>query len=546
MTRRRWPHTFYPTPALLAAVALVLAACTGGDAEAGEQSGVQSGSAQSADIDEGEAGASVPEGSLFVEGRMQTQSGDVTARVGPVVNRGDYAVLVLEVHIPEGMPKSDFERRNHWSAHPFRGIYRFPLLDLEAGTVEEPLRLGEDPKSGDEATLELPAVQSGPSGAAYSVYGPQERDAVDILVPSVGLVEDVPVVEEGALPTGASDIRSVSALDAAEEQIGLSGQKLNVRKADLESFALATNDGQDIEVAPGRVDININSDVLFDADQDTLGVGAERELRGVATQLEGVAGGSVTIVGHTDDVDTDEHNLALSQRRAEAVRAKLAELTDLGMFSVTVEGKGESEPRMAGTTAQARAANRRVEVLVVPTDPSQQVVIQGVQDADLPEPEGPVGTATEGVTASNDEGESIHVDLAELRTRGRYLVGEVTVTNVGDEMNSLVMNSLRAMTLSTPRGESEPNQMNMASGLTLLEGGQRFFPVDYSIEGAPYTPVVADQAAKLAPGQSLVVPVVWPKMEADSAVLDISDYKQVLKGAKAHYFLFRVTDVPIR
>ncbi|WP_312349483.1 OmpA family protein [Actinomyces sp.] len=532
--------------ALLAGAALALGACTGGGQSSGEQSGQsgQSGPSQSGAADEG--GTEAPAaGDLFVEGTIETPTSEVTARIGPLVNRGDHAVLVLEVELPDGAQAAGFERRDHWMAHPFRGIYRFPLLDLEAGTVEEPVRLGADPKASDEATLEISPFSQEPPYVAYSVYGPQDRDAVDVLVPSVGLVEDVPVVEESALPTDATDIRSVAALDSAEEEIGLPGQEINLRTAELQSFALATDDGQDIEVTPERVDINVNSDVLFDVDQDTLGSGAQAELQQVAAQLGGIEGGTITIVGHTDDVSTDEYNQALSERRAEAVRDALDDLADLSAFEVTTQGRGESEPRVAGTTSEARAANRRVEILVVPADTSGHVVIQGDDEAQLPEAEGPVGVAGEGATVSNDDGDTVRIDLTELRTRGRYLVGEVTVTNVGDTTDIGVLNALRAMTLSTPRGEFEPNQMSMPAGLTLLEGGQRFFPVDYSIAGADHTPVVPDQTATLEPGQSLVVPVVWPRMEADSAVLDVSDYKDVLGGMTAHYFLFRVTDIPI-
>lgn len=551
MTRRPTsdPHAAPPAalvPALLAATALALGACTAGGQPSGEQSGQSghSGPSQSGAADEGGTGVSAA-GDLFVEGTIETPTSEVTARIGPLVNRGDHAVLVLEVELPDGAQAAGFERRDHWMAHPFRGIYRFPLLDLEAGTVEEPVRLGSDPKASDEATLEISPVAQEPPYAAYSVYGPQDRDAVDILVPGVGLVEAVPVVEEPVLPTDDTDIRSVAALDAAEEEIGLPGREINLRRAQLESFALATDDGQDIEVTPEQVDINVNSDVLFDSDQDTLGSGARAELRQVADQLDGIGGGTVTIVGHTDDVDSEEYNQALSERRAEAVRDALEDLGDLSAFEVTTRGRGEIEPRVAGTTSEARAANRRVEILVVPADTSGHVVIQGRDQAELPEPEGPVGVAGEGATVSNEDGDTMRIDLAELRTRGRYLVGEVTVTNVGDKEDIGVLNALRAMTLSTPRGEFEPNQMSMPSGLTLLEGGQRFFPVDYSIAGADHTPVVPDQYVTLEPGQSVVVPVVWPRMEADSAVLDVSDYKDVLGGRTAHYFLFRVTDIPI-
>ncbi|MGO2664689.1 OmpA family protein, partial [Mycetocola reblochoni] len=510
--------------ALALVTTLALTSCT-----TGEPAPVDSGSAVPGD------GASSGSGAeLFVEGHLTAGDEDTAARIGPLVNRGDHAVLVLELVHPDGTAGDGFERRKHWMAHPFRGVYRFPLLDLDAGTVEEPVRLGDDQDSDSEATAEIPASSGSPS-AAYSVYGVQDRESVDVLVPSVGLVEDVPVVDESALPDG-DDVRSVAAIDAAEEQIGLPGQEIVTRTAQLESFALSDDSAQDIEVTPDRVDINLNSDVLFDSAADTLSDGAESELRRVAAQLEAIDGGEVTIVGHTDDVDTDEYNQALSERRAEAVHTRLAELSDLDGLSVSVEGRGETEPRVSGTTAEDRAANRRVEVLVVPDEPSAPVVIEG-GEGELPEPEGPVGSAGEGVTAVNDDGEELHIDLEELRTRGRYLVGDVAVRNVGEDTNSLVMNSLRAMTLSTPRGESEPNQMNMPSGLTLLEGGQRFFPVDYSIDGAPYTPVVPDQAVTLEPGESVRLAVVWPRMASTSAVLDVSDYKGTLKGGRAHYFL---------
>ena len=69
----------------------------------------------------------------------------------------------------------------------------------------------------------------------------------------------------------------------------------------------------------------------------------------------------LTVVGHTDNVGTEEYNMGLSLRRAQAVVDYLRAhgLQELKYVQV---GKGESEPVEANDTAQGRANNRRVEI----------------------------------------------------------------------------------------------------------------------------------------------------------------------------------------
>ena len=69
----------------------------------------------------------------------------------------------------------------------------------------------------------------------------------------------------------------------------------------------------------------------------------------------------VEIAGHTDSVGTDEYNLGLSQRRAQAVADYLiAHGANAG--NIFVKGYGESEPVADNSTAAGRATNRRVEL----------------------------------------------------------------------------------------------------------------------------------------------------------------------------------------
>lgn len=72
------------------------------------------------------------------------------------------------------------------------------------------------------------------------------------------------------------------------------------------------------------IEVTLGADVLFDFDSADLRAGAQPALD-EARQLLDRATGDVEIVGHTDSVGTDDYNDDLSLRRAEAVRAALAD-----------------------------------------------------------------------------------------------------------------------------------------------------------------------------------------------------------------------------
>jgi len=70
----------------------------------------------------------------------------------------------------------------------------------------------------------------------------------------------------------------------------------------------------------------------------------------------------VEVAGHTDSVGTEEYNMGLSLRRANAVRNYLV---DKGIEAdrLTVKGYGESQPIADNATAEGRFQNRRVELI---------------------------------------------------------------------------------------------------------------------------------------------------------------------------------------
>jgi outer membrane protein OmpA-like peptidoglycan-associated protein len=82
--------------------------------------------------------------------------------------------------------------------------------------------------------------------------------------------------------------------------------------------------------------------------------------------------GVIRVEGHTDDRGRDDYNLDLSQRRAEAVKAYLI---GKGVPPERLEAKGfgETQPLKPNTTQRNRAANRRVEFVIVGVPAQERV-----------------------------------------------------------------------------------------------------------------------------------------------------------------------------
>ncbi|HEU5292229.1 MAG TPA: OmpA family protein [Cyclobacteriaceae bacterium] len=72
---------------------------------------------------------------------------------------------------------------------------------------------------------------------------------------------------------------------------------------------------------------------------------------------------SVKISGHTDDVGSEDHNVALSKKRADVVAEYLVG-NGVDINRVETFGFGNTKPLVANTTEEGRKKNRRVELLI--------------------------------------------------------------------------------------------------------------------------------------------------------------------------------------
>lgn len=113
--------------------------------------------------------------------------------------------------------------------------------------------------------------------------------------------------------------------------------------------------------------ITLSGSVLFPTNESTLLPGAIVKLNDVAEALtKGNPDANITIEGHTDSQGQRDHNMTLSQKRAESVKDQLV-ARGVAADRIKTVGIGPDRPIADNKTAEGRANNRRVEIIVHPT-----------------------------------------------------------------------------------------------------------------------------------------------------------------------------------
>ncbi len=105
------------------------------------------------------------------------------------------------------------------------------------------------------------------------------------------------------------------------------------------------------------------SDVLFDTAKYTLRPAAREKLAKISGIVLAHPGLNLKVEGHTDSVGSEEYNQLLSEQRASSVRDFLVQ-QGVPDISVTSRGFGKTQPAATNDTAEGRAKNRRVELVV--------------------------------------------------------------------------------------------------------------------------------------------------------------------------------------
>jgi outer membrane protein OmpA-like peptidoglycan-associated protein len=117
--------------------------------------------------------------------------------------------------------------------------------------------------------------------------------------------------------------------------------------------------------------ITLSGSVLFPSDKAELLPEAQQRLAEVAKALNSQSpNAQIVIEGHSDGKGSKTYNLELSARRAEAVRNYLV-TQGIASNRISSQGLGFSHPISDNKTAEGRANNRRVEIVVQPTQGMQ-------------------------------------------------------------------------------------------------------------------------------------------------------------------------------
>ncbi len=261
----------------------------------------------------------------------------------------------------------------HWRRGNFEnsgfGISEVSLAVRERGELYTTLLADEG--AGEclcTSTLELGDQDPGEWQTVYATFEelPADVSTVSMHLDGYGtVVHQVPVTD--GLPEPQVDATTVlvgegwpkapdaaTVEQAAAERTGGPVWNLFEPSGALDGSWSATKSGEEES-------IDIAADVLFDFDEATITSSASEALDEVAAKVKEAGVSTATVVGHTDSQSDEAYNQTLSEKRAKAVEKELRKrLPDV---TLTVEGRGESEPVASNDTEEGRALNRRVSVV---------------------------------------------------------------------------------------------------------------------------------------------------------------------------------------
>ena len=376
--------------------------------------------------------------------------------VGPAVRSGDYTVVRLLFTTDE----EDGYAVHLSGDHSLKDVC---LLSLEQGVVW--------PERDTSWVLAGPSVSKDEPEEFFAVFDAVDEpvSSVEVLVPCFGVAVGVGVVDESE-----SAFPVAQAIAQAELDRGGTGP------VPITWFSGAADGSYEVDRDESSVTVSLASDVTFAFGSADLTDQADAVLQAAVDQLALYpSAGAVSIVGHTDDVSSEEFNMELSQRRAQAVSDRLGQLTDLSAWQVTVEGRGETQPRAEGTSEEARAANRRVEVVATPVDPSEagSGAASGQVSGQMPPATGAQGPGPDGVDVEFKDIGTVRMSIDQVRRVGSFLIGTVLATaSSGQGSLGLSLNLPKPFDRRwAGRGGAD---YGGSDGLTLLAGSMRFLAGD--------------------------------------------------------------------
>ncbi|MGC4129442.1 MAG: OmpA family protein [Bergeyella sp.] len=138
------------------------------------------------------------------------------------------------------------------------------------------------------------------------------------------------------------------------------GKKMDKQAKEIQE----TLPGAEVERVGEGIKVTLKENMVnFAFNSSELTEVAKANLDKLATVLVNNPDTNINIYGHTDSKGTDEYNLTLSEKRANAVKNYLMSI-GIGSERMIAKGVGEAEPVATNDTDEGRAQNRRVEFAI--------------------------------------------------------------------------------------------------------------------------------------------------------------------------------------
>jgi chemotaxis protein MotB len=183
------------------------------------------------------------------------------------------------------------------------------------------------------------------------------------------------IKDRDALQKQLDDVKAAKA--AAEAAAAAEIEKTKKSYEDLTAGLQSEIAAGQIQITQlkGKLTVNLVDKILFDSGRAEIKGDGTKVLDKVASVLNGVADKNIRIEGHTDNVPisgalTSKYasNWELSTARATSVARYLQDQDKVDPTRLVAAGYGEYHPIASNDTAEGRAQNRRIEIVLVPKD----------------------------------------------------------------------------------------------------------------------------------------------------------------------------------
>lgn len=254
-------------------------------------------------------------------------------------------------------------------------------LELDQSALQE--ELNKTKAQRDKYLADLTAGQN-ILKTLQSSYSALEKNSDDVLKTNMDKNRELLAQLEGKEKALAAEQERLNKLMAdfqersnrvaeLEGVINAQGESLKKLKATL-SKALNAFEGKGLTVEQknGKVYVSMENKLLFQTGSWNVGAEGRKAVVEVGKVLGQNPEISVLIEGHTDNdkfagaMGQIENNWDLSTKRATAIVTILSENKSINKQNLTAAGRGEYAPLASNETAEGKAKNRRIEIILTP------------------------------------------------------------------------------------------------------------------------------------------------------------------------------------